>query len=102
MKEAIVINQGRANPPYFHIIQPVPGIELCVNDEVHCVNPKSRVILKGVVTEHNWTFEWSDVSRGWILGIWGVEPKLLRNVLLLNDPGFRDDWARVILIKETT
>jgi len=102
MKEAIVINQGRANPAYFHIIQPVPGIELWVDDEVRCINPKTHKVLTGVVTEHFWTFDWNDVSRGWILGIWGVEPKLLRNVLLLSDPGFRDEWARAILIKETT
>ena len=101
MKEAIIINQGRANPPYFHIIQPISA-DICVNDEVRCINPKTHVVLTGVVTEHDWIFDWNDVPRGWILGIWGVEPKLLRNVLLLTDPRFRDDWARVILIKEIT
>jgi len=96
----IMINQGRANPLFFHILQPVPGIELRVDQQVSCINPKTHKEIKGIVTKHFWTFSWEEVSEGWILGIWGVESKNLRRVAMLSDPGFSDSWARVVLIKE--
>ena len=96
----IVIEQGRANPKYFHIIQPVPGREFTVGQRVDCINPKSKEILHGVVTEHFWTLDWNVPPVGFLLEIWSVEPKILRKVLLSTDPEFKDDWFRVILIKE--
>ncbi len=100
-RPVIILKQGRANPRYFHILQPVPGIEFWVDQQVTCINPKTNMEIKGRVTSHFWTFQWEEVSAGWILGIWGVEPKQLRKVAMINDPGFSDSWARAILIKET-
>jgi len=97
----IVIEQGRANPAFFHIIEPVPGREFRVGQRVRCINPKTKIEINGIVTRHFWTFPWDEAPEGWILGIWGVMPKLLRTVLLLHDKGFEDSWARVILINET-
>jgi hypothetical protein len=96
----MVIRQGRATPSYFHILQPVPGIELFVDQPVTCINPKTKREIRGIVTQHYWTFSWEEVSKGWILGIWGVDPIQLRKVAMMNDPGFSDTWARAILIKE--
>lgn len=99
-RPVIIIKQGRANPMYFHILQPVPGIELWVDQQVTCINPKTKKVINGIVTQHFWTFQWDEVSEGWILGIWGVDPKQLRKVAMISDPGFSDPWARAILIKE--
>ena len=100
-RPVIVIEQGRANPSFFHIIEPVPGREFTVGQKVRCINRKTKIELNGIVTKHFWTFPWDEAPEGWILGIWGVAPKLLRNVLLLHDKGFEDSWARVILVNET-
>jgi len=99
-RPVILIQQGRANPLFFHILQPVPGMELWVDQQVICINPKTKKEINGIVTQHFWTFSWEEVSSGWILGIWGVEPKQLRKVAMISDPGFSDSWARAILIKE--
>ena len=100
MKEIITIKQGRSRSAYFYIIQPVPGIEFSVNQEVRCINPNTNQKTAGIVTEFFWTFDWDEAPRGFLFGIYGVEPKLLREALLLSDPEFKDSWARLILIKE--
>jgi hypothetical protein len=100
MKEILTIKQGRARSTYFYIIQPVPGIEFSVNQEVHCVNPNTNQVISGTVSEFFWTFDWDEAPRGFLFGIYGVEPKLLREALLLSDPEFKDSWARLILIRE--
>ena len=97
----LVIEQGRANPSFFHIIEPVPGREFTVGQKVKCINRKTKIEVNGIVTKHFWTFPWDEAPEEWILGIWGVAPKLLRNVLLLHDNGFEGSWARVILVNET-
>jgi hypothetical protein len=99
--ETITIKQGRSRSPYFYIIQPVPGIVFTVGQAVICNNPKTNQATTGVVTEFFWIFEWDDAPRGFLFGIYGIEPALLRNVLLQNDDGFKDNWARLILIRET-
>ena len=100
MNEVVTINQGRPRPSYFYIIQPVPGLEFFVNQEVRCVHPKTKQEIFGTVTEFFWTFDWEEPPRGFLMGIFGVEPVLLREVLLATDPGYKDSWARLILIKE--
>ena len=100
IKEILTIKQGRARSAYFYIIQPVPGIKFSVNQEVRCVNPNTNQIINGTVSEFFWTFDWDEAPRGFLIGIYGVEPKLLREALLLSDPEFKDPWARPILIKE--
>lgn len=100
-KEVITVRQGRPSSPYFKIIQPVPGIEFTVNQEVHCINPKTNKVTKGIVTKFFWIFDWAEPPRGELITIYGVEPKLLRNVLIGTDVGFNDPWARLITIKET-
>ena len=99
--EVKVIRQGKPKSPYFHIIEPMPGKDLVPGMPVSCQNPKTRETVKGVVTEHIWTIDWKDVPKGWILSIWGVEPGLLRTVLIQNDPLFENPLARIILIRET-
>lgn len=97
----VLINQGKPEPPYFPIILPVPGIPLKIGQKVKCTNPKTRKTTKGTVTEHLWVIDWEDPPRGFLFKCWGVEPKLLRKVLEGMDPAFeRDNWARVILIRE--
>jgi len=100
MKEILTIKQGRSRSAYFYIIQPVPGIEFSVNQEVRCINPNTNQVTTGTVSEFFWTFDWDEAPRGFLFGIYGVEPKLLREALLLSDPEFKDPWARLILIKE--
>jgi hypothetical protein len=97
----IVIEQGRANPAFFHIIEPVPGRRFIIGQRVKCINPKTKVEINGVITEHFWTFPWDEAPVGFFLGIWGYEPKLLRNVLLKHDERFNDSWVRIILVHET-
>jgi len=102
MSEPITINQGRPESPYFPIIQPVPGLQFDVGRDVRCVNTKTKEVTNGVVTEFHWTIDWREPPRGWLFQGWGVEPKLLRKALELSEPLFgTDEWARVILIKET-
>lgn len=96
----ITVMQGRAWSPYFKIIQPVPGIPFNVGQEVHCINPKNGKMIRGIVTEHFWTFPWKEAPRGFLLGEYGVEPGLLRTVLIASDPSFATDWARVIELRE--
>jgi len=100
MKEIITIKQGRSRSAYFYIIQPVPGIEFTVNQEVRCINPNTSQVTTGTVSEFFWIFHWDEAPRGFLFGIYGIEPKLLREALLLSDPEFKDPWARLILIKE--
>jgi len=103
-QEIITIPQGRNRSPYFHIIQPCPGIEFKIGQPIRCKNPKTHQITTGVVTEHYWTIAWTEMplwARVKLLEIYGVEPGLLRTALLASDPGFKDDWARLILIRET-
>ena len=103
MSEPITINQGRPSSLYFPIIQPVPGLQFDVNQPVRCVNPKTSQVTHGLITEFHWTIDWREPPRGFLFHGWGVEPKLLRKVLELSDPMFAvDEWARVILIKEST
>ena len=96
----ITINQGRASSPYFWIIKPVPGIELLVGGEIRCINPRTKQAIDAIVTKHFWTFKWNDPPTGMLLGIYGVDPKLLRTVLMGTDTGFADDWARLVLVRE--
>lgn len=96
----ITVMQGRAWSPYFKIIQPVPGIPFNVGQEVHCINPKNGKLIRGIVTEHFWTFPWKEAPTGFLLGEYGVAPGLLRTVLIASDASFDTDWARVIELKE--
>lgn len=103
-EEVITINQGRSRSPYFCIIQPVPGIKLKIGQPLRCKNPKTNQVTTGIVTEHFWTFDWDEMPV-WVevklLECYGVAPQLLRMVLKASDSGFNDNWARLILIKET-
>lgn len=103
--EVITIRQGRATQsPYFHIIQPVPGIEFTAGQPVKCVNPKTGTITNAIVTEHHWTIDWDEMDmwmRVKILEIYGLEPYILRTSLIRSDPAFEDPWARIIMLKET-
>lgn len=100
-QEPVTIYQGRSTSPYFCIIQPVPGIELLKDQIINCVNPKSGKTIQGIVTEHYWIFDWNEAPRGFLFSIYGVEPALLRNVLIAKDEGFKDSWAILFLLKET-
>ncbi|HZK95981.1 MAG TPA: hypothetical protein VFC67_17410 [Prolixibacteraceae bacterium] len=100
----VTINQGRSRSPYFCIIQPVPGIEFTAGQPVRCVNPKSKYVTTGIVTEHYWIIDWNEMpvwAEVQLMVHYGVEPGILRTALLASDPGFKDDWARLILIRET-
>jgi hypothetical protein len=103
-QKIITINQGRSRSSYFCIIQPVPGIEFHVGQPIRCVNPKSGQVTTGIVTKHYWIIDWDEMpvwAEVQLLLNYGVEPKLLRAVLLASDPGFKNEWARLILIRET-
>ena len=97
----IELNQGRSRSSYFHIIKPVPGIELSAGQPVKCINPKTKQVNTGIVTEHFWTIDWAEPPEGFLLGIYGHEPETLRKALMIHDPGFEKEWARIVLIKET-
>ncbi|HZK68324.1 MAG TPA: hypothetical protein VFC36_01875 [Paludibacter sp.] len=103
-REVVTINQGRSRSPYFCIIQPVPGIEFTAGQPVRCVNPKSKQVTTGIVTEHYWIIDWNEMpvwAEVQLMVHYGVEPGILRTALLASDPGFKDEWARLILIRET-
>ena len=103
-QEVITINQGRSRSPYFCIIQPVPGIEFHVGQPVRCVNPKTQQVTTGIIAKHHWIIDWNEMpdwAEALLLWGYGLEPALLRTALLVSDPEFKDDWARLILIRET-
>jgi len=102
--EIITINQGRSRSPYFHIIKPVPGVELTVGQPVKCMNPKTQAITTGIVTPHFWTFEWEEIPV-WLevkmLEVYGISAATLRTKLIFSDPEFEKPSARLVLIRET-
>lgn len=99
--QTIRVMQGKAaSTDYFFIIQPVPGVMFTVGQPIECVNPKTKVAINGTVTEHYWIFDWAEPPRGLLIKEWGIEPRLLRKLLIDSDKGFEDEWARLILIKE--
>ena len=99
--EIITINQGRATTDYFFIIQPAPGnIEFKVNQVINCLNPKTNKVVKALVTEHFFTFDWKEAPKGLILKEWGVDAGLLRTVLIGTDPAFEKETARLIIVKQ--
>jgi len=101
--DIITINQGRATSDYFFIIQPAPGnIEFSVNQVINCLNPKNKKVVKAMVTEHFFTFDWKEAPKGLILKEWGVDVGLLRTVLISTDPAFEKEWARLIIVKEVS
>lgn len=99
--ERVVIKQGKPTSQYFYIILPVPGTPLSVGQPITCVNPKTGIMVDAEVTEHFWIIDWNEPPRGFLFGIYGIEPKLLRIVLQQRDEAFGDNWARIILVKET-
>lgn len=102
--EVPTIHMGRSRSSCFPIIKPVPGVELTVDKPVRCINPKTKQLTTGIVLKYSWTFDWNEVTEyieGMILWGWGVSPKALRTALIASNPEFNDDWARIVLIKET-
>ncbi len=98
------IHMGRSRSAYFPIIKTIPGIEITVNQPVHCLNPKTKQVTTGVVTKYTWSFDWNEVPiyiEGMILWGWSISPAALRTALVAADPEFKDDWARIVLIRET-
>jgi len=95
------IRQGRARSAFFYIIQPVSAMNFALNQQVRCVNPHTNQVTTGTVSEFFWIFPWDEAPRGFLFGIYGVEPKLLRDALILSDTRFSTPWATLILIKET-
>ncbi len=103
-QEVTTVNQGRSTSPYFCIIQPSSRFDIIPGQPIRCINPKTKRITTGVVTKHYWTIDWDEMpiwAEVQLLIHYGVEPKLLRTALLASDPGFKDSWARLILIRET-
>jgi hypothetical protein len=99
--EIVTINQGRAITDYFFIIQPAPAnIEFKVNQVINCLNPKNKKVVRAMVTEHFFTFDWNEAPKGLILKEWGVDAGLLRTVLIGTDPAFEKETARLIIVKE--
>ena len=98
------INMGRSRSSHFPIIKTVTGVVLTVNQPVNCINPKTQQITTGIVTKWFWTIDWDDVPE-WAEGLmfwgWGIGSKALRTALIAHDPAFTDQWAIIVLIKET-
>ena len=97
----LVIRQGKPSSPFFHIIQPVPGkLEFHAGQEIHCINPKTGVLTKGILTKDTWLFPWDDAPEGFVRSIYGLPSKLVRIALIASDPDFNQEWCRVIQIRE--
>lgn len=99
----ITIKQGRPRSPYFPVFQPIPGNTLHSGDEIECINPKTGVVTKGIVTHHAWVFDWNDphLFKGFLLLNYGFDPETLRAALVATDPAFDTKRAVLIAIKET-
>lgn len=97
----IRVMQGRPESPYFSIILPMgPEPVFTRGQEVHCIHPKTNKLVKGIVTGHFWVCEWGLEPTGFLLGEFGVDPKLLRMALIGRDPAFEKEWFRVIQLLE--
>ena len=96
----VSVKHGRAWSPCFPLIFPVPGPELNVGQEIHCVNSKTQKVTKGIVSEFFWTYPWNEMIRGHICQYYGMEPSLLKTVLVSSDIALKTDWARIVLIWE--
>lgn len=96
----ITINQGRSsNKPFFLIADPAKH-RANLNDQVLCVNPKTKLEAKGIVIAR-WSFNWEkDPLSGLILLEYGVSADTLRKGLESLDPEFKDPNVSLLLIKE--
>lgn len=98
------IRMGRSRSSHFPIIKTQTGIELTVNEAVRCLNPKTNQLTTGIVTKHYWTIDWDDLpewAEALILWGWGIAPMLFRKALIAYDEGFIDQFAIIVLIRET-
>jgi|GEM_PF-741565 len=97
----VVIHQGKPSSPFFHIIQPVPGkVEFHAGQEIHCINPKTGVLTKGIITKDCWVFPWDEAPEAFVRSIYGLPVKLVRTALIASDPQFRQKWCRIMQIRE--
>jgi hypothetical protein len=97
----ITVIHGRPSSPFFCITKPVPGVEMSAGQEIHCINPKTGQVTRGVITGEHWIIPWDSPRRGFILLHYGVEPEVLRKALIATDPAFEKEWAMMVLILES-
>lgn len=98
------IYMGRSHSSYFPIIKTLTGVVLTVNEPVNCVNPKTNQITTGIVSKYHWTIVWDELpdwAAAIILWGWGIYPVQFREALIRSDPGFTDNFAIIVLIRET-
>jgi hypothetical protein len=98
------INMGRSRSSYFPVIKTLTGVTLIVNEPVNCINPKTKVNTTGIVTKYSWTIVWNELpawAEALILWGWGIPAIQFRQALIASDPAFSDDWAIIVLIRET-
>jgi hypothetical protein len=96
----ITINQGRSSSkPYFLVADPEKH-RAVINDQVLCINPKTKQETKGVVMAR-WSFNWDkDPMAGLILLEYCVTASQLRAGLEALDPAFNTPNVSLLLIKE--
>jgi hypothetical protein len=96
------IRQGKPEHGYFTVLQPAPGGNVEVGDQVECINPRTHKTIAGVCAGV-WTFDWVCLPDGFCLLTFGVDAKTLKIAIEASKEEFRNkEKVSFLLIKSTT
>lgn len=95
-----IINQGRANSPYFCVTVKVDEL-FTEGEEIRCTNPRTGKSITGVYAGQ-FTYNWSDIPDSFCLLNFGMNAADYRRALSEAKPEFRDtERIKIVIILET-